>query len=387
MIKVVLRDLNPKTDLALFHEAHSDRNSMKYYGMLPCQSITESQELMSSYIRSMEECKSIHKVICDMETGEYMGEKGLFNINAKHKRAESYSILLPKHRGKGVSGIVSGIFSKTIYSTTDFNRIEAMADARNLSAANSLRRIGYRYEGRLRGYEWSVDGYNDMDVFSKTREDFLTDNANSATLDDISCFEGRGFKELLDNECADCPQKVICDAPYESLDTERILLRKHSEDDKESYFRMMANSNVVRYYGRSPMMSREDVEHDYSKMNYLHNIGNTTRYAVIEKKIHEYVGTVGIRYDNKNKKGTLSCVIDQPYWNRGIASEAISTLANYMFVENKYHRLQVLVDPRNKRALNFFDKMGFAKEATLRQYEFENNNFIDLIIMSKISSE
>lgn len=91
--QIILRQFNIEKDLPFFHRAHSDASSMKYYGMHGLKSIEDSYKLMIDYIESEKNNKSIHRVICDMQCNEYMGEIGLFNIHPIHHRAEVYYII------------------------------------------------------------------------------------------------------------------------------------------------------------------------------------------------------------------------------------------------------------------------------------------------------
>ena len=176
-----------------------------------------------------------------------------------------------------------------------------------------------------------------------------------------------------------CPDNQV---PFPELESDLFLLREHNDLDKDSYYRMMSNPDVVRYYGREPMIHREDIDRDYTKMRTLHIIGDTTRFAVILKKSGDYVGTVGVHHCHSANRGTLSCIFDCRYWRKGFATEALRTLMQHLIRQEGYHRLQVFVDPRNHPAICLFEKLGFKTEATLHQYEIEYHEFIDLQIMS-----
>ena len=51
------------------------------------------------------------------------------------------------------------------------NRVQALVDSRNVNATNSLKGIGFIFEGKLQQYEYEEDGYIDIEVYSliKTR--------------------------------------------------------------------------------------------------------------------------------------------------------------------------------------------------------------------------
>ena len=168
----ILRDYILEEDLEFFHKVHSDEDSMRYYGMEPAINIGKSQDLMATYLVAIKQGKMIHRVIADAITNEYIGEIGLFNINKQHHRANSYCILLPEYRKRGVSKYISTKFYDFVFSTTCINRIQAHVDSRNLKAKQSLIGIGYNYEGRLKEYELDKGEYIDIDVYSLLRKNF-----------------------------------------------------------------------------------------------------------------------------------------------------------------------------------------------------------------------
>lgn len=170
----IIRDICIKQDLLKFHKVHSDANSMLYYGMEPASSIDKSQELLNAYASAVAQGKMIIKVIADATTSEYVGEIGLFNINELHHRANSYCILLPEYRKKGISKYISKEFYNMIFTSTSINRIQAYTDSRNVNAKKSLTGIGYQYEGRLYQYEFDKGEYIDIDVYSLLRKNYFS---------------------------------------------------------------------------------------------------------------------------------------------------------------------------------------------------------------------
>jgi len=169
---IVLRRFDIERDLQLFHKVHSDSSSMYFYGMQEFERIEESRVLMTNYIDSESNQQSIHRVIADSITNEYIGEIGIFNLNSMHHRADAYCILLPEHRKKGVSDKASSLFYKEIFESMEINRIQAMVDSRNVNAIKSLHRLGFMYEGKLSQYEFYNDEYIDIEVFAFTRRRF-----------------------------------------------------------------------------------------------------------------------------------------------------------------------------------------------------------------------
>lgn len=169
---ISLRTLDIEKDLQRFHDAYSDPLSMKFYGMKAFTNEDQSLNLMRNYIDSEEKQISVHRVICEQDTNDYMGEIGIFNINRLHHRANAYCILLPEYRKKGISIIASALFYREVFGLMQINRIQALVDSRNHGAINSLKGIGFAYEGMLSQYEFFDNEYIDMVVFALLKERF-----------------------------------------------------------------------------------------------------------------------------------------------------------------------------------------------------------------------
>lgn len=169
---VVLRRFEIEKDIPFFHKLHSDADSMRYYGMHEFKSIDESRKLMQDYIASEQNNKSVHRVICNPQDNEYMGEIGLFNIHPVHHRAEVYYVLLSEHRKRGVCIEASFLLFSEAFERMNINRIQALVDNRNLNASNSLKGIGFTHEGTLLQYESEDGGYIDIDMFSMIKSQF-----------------------------------------------------------------------------------------------------------------------------------------------------------------------------------------------------------------------
>jgi len=170
------------------------------------------------------------------------------------------------------------------------------------------------------------------------------------------------------------------------LYTDNLVLREHRTEDKEKYFDIMSNPLAVRYFGRPVMNSIDQVIDEFEIINDGFEKKNFIKWGVTLRSNGRYIGSIGA-WDLKNKhfRATLSCIIAPDYWGQKMGSEALTCVINFLFEVLKLHRLQVYVDPVNKRGMSFFQKIGFQSEGILRDYEYEYENFIDIEILSLIN--
>lgn len=170
------------------------------------------------------------------------------------------------------------------------------------------------------------------------------------------------------------------------LTSSRLVLREHCLSDKNDYYRLYSNIEAIRYYGRLPINSIREAELEIKSWHTRFAKCETIKWAVEIINGKKFIGNVGIKdFTNCEHRGTISCIISPEAWGYGYAQEAIQSIMCYSFNVLKLHRLQALVDPKNERAMSLFRHLGFHLEAILRQYELENNAYIDIALWSIIN--
>ncbi len=172
------------------------------------------------------------------------------------------------------------------------------------------------------------------------------------------------------------------------LQSERLFLRQHEMEDAESYFKIMSDSSVVRYYGKYPLTEISEANEDLTLFNKEFTNGNMIKWALEHKATREYVGSIGaFGLSSPHMRATISCVLGNQFWGVGLAKEGLRTVIQFLFDEVRMNRIQLYVDPINIKAVKLFQSLGFQKEGLLREYEFEYGHAIDLCIMSILKKE
>ena len=175
---------------------------------------------------------------------------------------------------------------------------------------------------------------------------------------------------------------------FPQIKTTRLVLRQHLDADTKAYFEIMSNPNILRYYGKSPLSSQYAAKKEIESIRSNFNSGVSIKWALILEEDSTYIGNIGASgLKLPHNRATLSIIIHSNFWGQGLAKEALNASIKYLFDEMKLHRLEVYVDPKNIRAVEVFKKIGFQKEGILRDYEFEQGNYIDIAIYSFIKQD
>ena len=77
--------------------------------------------------------------------------------------------------------------------------------------------------------------------------------------------------------------------------------------------------------------------------------------------------------------------IGEPYWGRGIASDAALALSDAAFAEGRLLRIYASVYDGNTNSCRVLEKAGFEKEGIMRAYVEKNGEILDAHLYAKLS--
>ena len=154
-----------------------------------------------------------------------------------------------------------------------------------------------------------------------------------------------------------------------------IELRDFVDNDIDSIAIYANNINVSRYMAsRMPYpYTRDDaiwwVETGCKEqgLNYAIDLGG------------KCIGVVGVLFGDLEQQysAEIGYWIAEEHWGKGIGTEAISRMSDYIFSETKIVRLSAPVYSPNKASMRVLEKCGYTLEAIHRKAAFKQNEFLD----------
>lgn len=101
------------------------------------------------------------------------------------------------------------------------------------------------------------------------------------------------------------------------------------------------------------------------------------------------VGSIGVfRQGNIHRQtAELGYYIAEEYWGRGIMTEAVKQICQYVFSESDIIRIYAEPFAYNAASCKVLEKAGFQYEGTLRKNAVKNGKVIDMKIYSLLKEE
>lgn len=172
--------------------------------------------------------------------------------------------------------------------------------------------------------------------------------------------------------------------------TDKVTLRKVVETDVDGLFEMYSSENVFTHIPGDTKKNRATVhnmighfERDFQKRKAIF-LG-----ICLTEAPNEMVGLAEMfEYDAKVNMITIGYRLNERYWGKGIATEAVKAMVDYLFNTVEINRIQAFVMPANDKSQKVLQKNNFVKEGTLRQSQYwKGKGVVDLVVYSLIHSD
>jgi len=147
-----------------------------------------------------------------------------------------------------------------------------------------------------------------------------------------------------------------------------------------------SDAELRRMIGEVAPMSRAETEKWYKEL-----LGDKDRlwFVIVLKEGDRVIGEAGLLRMFRPWRNTDMTIIigERDAWGKGYGTEVGRLLLDYAFRRLGFHRISIGVVGFNKRALRFWESLGFKKEGVERDEYYYNNEYSDGIMMSILEDE
>ncbi|KIH69773.1 GNAT family N-acetyltransferase [Salinicoccus roseus] len=175
----------------------------------------------------------------------------------------------------------------------------------------------------------------------------------------------------------------------QTLETERLVLRKLTLDDSEAMYNNWASDPEVTEYltwppHESVEATRQLIGHwmeEYEKDDFY-------QWAIVPKDLGEPVGTISV-VDADDSVGMvhIGYCIGKEWWGKGYTTEAFERLISFFFEDVGLNRIESKHDVRNPGSGRVMEKCGLLYEGTKRQADHNNQGICDSALYAIIRSD
>ncbi len=167
------------------------------------------------------------------------------------------------------------------------------------------------------------------------------------------------------------------------LDCGSCIVRDWQDEDRASLMRFANNRKVWRNL-------RDRFPHPYGESEADWWLAFAREHPVQAGWAIEAdgmaVGGIGLMpgEDVHAKSAHIGYWLGEPYWGRGIMTDAVKAVAGHALAELGFARLEAPVYEWNPASMRVLEKCGFEREAVLRKSVFKDGQLIDCMLYVKV---
>lgn len=175
---------------------------------------------------------------------------------------------------------------------------------------------------------------------------------------------------------------------FPELNTSRLRLRKIKAEDLSSLIKYCNNKKISDQILNIPYPYHE--EDAIFRMNFvLQGFKNEERYvfAINFNGNDELIGEIGLHLDKTNNSAQFGYWIAEPFWGKGIATEALTAILKFGFETLNLNKIYATHYPDNEASGKVMLNNQMIKEAVLKDHYKVNDEYRTVIQYRLTKSE
>ncbi len=153
-----------------------------------------------------------------------------------------------------------------------------------------------------------------------------------------------------------------------TIATERLLLRRISEDDRSAWLEVWNSPGVLDYLVDMDWAPRAEVADEIiAWAERIVKEASGIRWAITLRPADKMIGSCGFHlYSGRHRRAEVGYELHSAYWRRGIMSEALAAVLTFCFERLDLHRVEADVVEGNAASAALLHKAGFTLEGAWR---------------------
>lgn len=166
----------------------------------------------------------------------------------------------------------------------------------------------------------------------------------------------------------------------QTIETERLILRRFTAEDAQAMYDNWASDPEVTKYLTWPTHENVDTS-AWVLGDWVERYGNEDYYVwaiVLKENGKAPIGSISAEIQNdKIDKAHIGYCIGRRWWRRGITSETLRAVIDFLFDEVGVQRVEARHDANNPNSGAVMRKCGMKYEGMLRRSDWNNQGICD----------
>ncbi|WP_437614241.1 GNAT family N-acetyltransferase [Erwinia sp. V71] len=152
------------------------------------------------------------------------------------------------------------------------------------------------------------------------------------------------------------------------IDTPRLILRPFVAQDADSWFAIMSDPQVMRYWSHTAWQDRREAEQEIAGVIRAMAAGEYLKLAITAKPQDRCIGScIFFHHHPGSQRGAIGYCLASDAQGQGYMTEALSHFFRFLQQEMSLRRLEADIHPDNLASARVLQRMGFVQEGLMRE--------------------
>lgn len=174
------------------------------------------------------------------------------------------------------------------------------------------------------------------------------------------------------------------------IETDRLILRKFEKEDAAAMYKNWASDPEVTKFLTWPAHTSVEVS-EWVTNDWVNSYKDDNYYQwaiTVKENGKEPIGSISVVHMKEEiSMMHIGYCIGQAWWHKGVTSEALKAVMDFLFKEVEVNRIEARHDPRNPNSGNVMKKCGMKYEGTMRAADFNNQGICDACYYALLKEE
>ncbi len=173
-----------------------------------------------------------------------------------------------------------------------------------------------------------------------------------------------------------------------NLENNNIVLRALEPEDIDVLFdiehakSLWPVSNTLAPYSRD--LLKKYIERSHKDIYEARQL----RLAISPIHDTQLIGLIDLfEFEPQHNRAGVGILVRKNFQGKGIASQALELMLDYAFKQLELHQVFAHIPANNDQSRRLFEKMGFTRSGTQKDWIRTNNDFLDVDLYQIINSE
>jgi aminoglycoside 6'-N-acetyltransferase len=176
---------------------------------------------------------------------------------------------------------------------------------------------------------------------------------------------------------------------FTKIETTRLLVRRFQDSDLAYFYEYRNDPEVARYQGWDSLGEARAQAMIQHQMRSEPGVpGQWFQFALEVKETGQLVGDCGLCVlVHDARQAQLGITLARPYQGRGFATEAVSAVLDYAFINLDLHRVMATVDAENTRSAALMERVGMRREGHFLKNAWFKGHWADEYLYAVLQAE